>query len=70
MNQLWRLDREWLAAYSEDPHVWESIRRYRDDFELMAEYYRDGRLFARQWRVPTSRKRVARRLLKCDVETA
>ena len=67
MNAIWRLDAESLAAYTEDRDVMAKIRRSYPDFTVMAQYYRDGKLVALQYRIPTKRKRSARRLLGVDV---
>lgn len=67
MNAIWRLDAESLAAYTEDRDVMAKIRRSYPDFTVMAQYYRDGKLVAQQYRIPTKRKRSARRLLGVDV---
>jgi hypothetical protein len=68
MNKLWRISPNHLAAYVEDHEVMRKIRRSYPDFVEMAQYYRDGRLFALQYRVPSARKRSARNLLGVDVD--
>lgn len=67
MNKLWRLDSDSLAAYTEDRDVMRKIRRSYKDFTVMAEYYRNGKLVALQYRVPSGRVRPIRRLLGVNV---
>jgi hypothetical protein len=66
-NALWRLDKERLAAYVEDPEAIRKIRRSYPDFIETAQYYREGKLIARQYTVPSDRKRSARNLLGVNV---
>lgn len=69
-NALWRLDADNLAAYTEDAEVMRKIRRSYPDFTLAATYEKDGVIFGRQYRVPSSRKRSARHLLGVNVQKA
>lgn len=66
-NALWRLDPDYLTAYTEDPGIMARIRRYYPDVDPMARYYRDGKRIAVQYRVPNQRKRSMRRILGVDV---
>ncbi|EST55685.1 hypothetical protein T458_06925 [Brevibacillus panacihumi W25] len=66
-NALWRLDPDYLAAYTEDSGIMARIRRYYPDVEPMARYYRAGKRIAVQYRVPSRRKRSMRRILGVDV---
>lgn len=61
-NAIWRLDSDNLAAYTEDHEVMAKIRRSYPDFIVMATYQQDGKLLAKQYRVPSARKRSARHL--------
>ena len=61
-NAIWRLDSDNLAAYTESEDVWRRIKRSYPDFIVMATYQRDGQLTGIQYRVPSARKRVAKRL--------
>ena len=67
MNKLWRIDSGNLAAYTEDRDIMARIKRYYPDVEIAAVYYREGRVFALQYRVPNRRKRSMRRILGVDV---
>ncbi|WP_260871462.1 hypothetical protein [Paenibacillus sp. Y412MC10] len=44
------------------------IRRSYPDFTPMATYEKDGVIYARQYRVPSKRKRSARHLLGVNVQ--
>ncbi|MGG1600961.1 hypothetical protein [Paenibacillus naphthalenovorans] len=45
------------------------IRRYYPDFQLVATYTGpDGKLFAKQYRIHSNRKRVARRLFGVNLD--
>ncbi|QOS80993.1 hypothetical protein JNUCC31_09035 [Paenibacillus sp. JNUCC31] len=61
-NVIWRLSADYLAAYTEDPEVIAKVRRSYPDFNEMATYERKGQVTGMQYRVPTARKRVAKRL--------
>jgi hypothetical protein len=62
-DEIWRMDSNWLCAYTEDPEVWHKIKRSYPHFTIMAEYRRKGELFALQYRVPSDKKRTIRRML-------
>lgn len=66
-NALWRTDSDNLSAYTEDRDVMRKVRRSYPDFTVTAEYFRAGELVARQYRIPSARKRSARNLLGVDV---
>ena len=67
-NKIWRLDANNLAVYVECPEIIRKIRRSRPDWIEMATYSnKDGIIFARQYRIDSSRKRSARRLLGVNV---
>lgn len=67
-NALWRLDADNLAAYTEDVEVMRKIHCSYPDFTPMATYEKDGVIYARQYRVPSKRKRSARHLLGVNVQ--
>lgn len=67
MNKLWRAgDR--LVAYVDDPAVILKINRSHPYYTETAQYYENGICVARQYNVPDSKKRNARRLLGVNVE--
>lgn len=67
-NAIWRLDSDTLAAYTEDREVMAKIKRSYPGFIESAQYYKSGELIARQYSVPSKRKRSARNLLGVNVE--
>ncbi|WP_018130220.1 hypothetical protein [Effusibacillus pohliae] len=70
MNELWRLNANELAAYTEDHELMRRIRRSYPDFRILAEYYRSGRLFAVVYVIPNEKKRAARRLFANGTKSA
>jgi hypothetical protein len=64
MSEVWKLDNQNYVLYTESKDIMRRIKRYYKDFTFMAEYQRNGKIFARQWLVPVKRKRVAFRLEK------
>jgi len=67
-NAIWRLNDTEHAIYTEDTEIMRKIRRSYPDFIEMAAYQRDGVIFARQYRIPSVRKRSARHLLGVNVQ--
>lgn len=61
-NTIWRLNSAYLAGYTEDADVMRKIKRSYPDFAVMATYEKNGVIFARQYRIPSARKRSARHL--------
>jgi len=61
MNELWKLEPGWLAGYTEDRELIRRIKRSKKRWEIMAEYYRFGKLTAIQYRIPSADRRMAER---------
>ncbi|GIP54749.1 hypothetical protein [Paenibacillus vini] len=61
-NAIWRLNSAYLAGYTEDAEVMRKIRRSYPDFTESATYQKNGVIYARQYRIPSARKRSARHL--------
>lgn len=66
-NEIWKLQKGYIAAYTEDLKVMKSIRRYYHDFRVMADYSKDGRILGLQYRIPMVRRRVAERLFNVKI---
>ncbi|WP_100408435.1 hypothetical protein [Bacillus solitudinis] len=64
MTEAWKLDNEYYVIYTESKDIIRRIKRYYKDFPLMAEYQKGNKVFAKQYRVPIKRKRVAQRLAR------
>ncbi len=67
VNEIWRMDSDWLIAYTEDKDIMRKIHRSYPEFEIMGEYFRDGDRFGVQYRVPSAKKRTIRRMLGVNV---
>lgn len=62
-SSMWKYNADYYFGYTEDADIMRRIRRYYDDFVLVAEYTNEeGKLTGRQYRIPIVRKRAARRL--------
>jgi hypothetical protein len=66
-NEIWRVDSDWLMAYTECPETIPNIKRSYPDFTIAAEYFKHGKLFALQYKIPSNRKRSARHAFGVDV---
>jgi hypothetical protein len=66
-SEMWRIDSDWLMAYTEDRSVWQRAKRYYPDFVIFADYSKGGRLIGLQYKVPSERKRAARHLFGVNV---
>jgi hypothetical protein len=64
MNEVWRLDHNFLAAYTEDEAIMRKIKRSYQMFIVMAKYYQDSKQIGVQYRVPNAKKRAAYRLFR------
>lgn len=62
MSEVWKLNNDYYVLYTENKDVMRRIKRYYKDFELMAEYQKENKITAKQYKVPIKRKRVAMRL--------
>lgn len=67
-NALWKLNDSEHCIYTEDAEVMRKIKRSYPDIIEMAVYQRDGGIFARQYRIPSVKKRSARHLLGVNVQ--
>lgn len=63
MTEVWKMGNVYIL-YTENKDIWRRVSRYYKDFELMADYQKNGKVFARQYKVPIYRKRSAFRLAK------
>lgn len=61
-NEIWRLETGWLAGYTEDKGLQRRIKRYKPDWTVMAEYFRNDKRIAVQYRIPTAQARPAKRM--------
>nr|WP_259549375.1 hypothetical protein [Heyndrickxia oleronia] len=66
-NELWRIDSDWLMAYTEDKQTIRKIKRSYHDFIIVADYFKNGRLVGLQFKIPSRRKRAARYVFGVNV---
>lgn len=66
-NELWKLETGWLAGYTEDKSLIRRIRRYKDEWQVMAEYYEKDKPFALQFKIPIEQRRPAERMFGVTV---
>lgn len=62
MNSIWELDSEHIAAYTENLTIMHHISKY----PVMATYYRAGKMFAIQYKVPSQHEYIVSKLLQGD----
>ncbi|WP_057766099.1 hypothetical protein [Cytobacillus praedii] len=61
-NKLWKYDTGWLCGYTEDRDLIRRIKRYKRDWSIMADYFRNGRLTGVQFKIPIEQRRPAERM--------
>ncbi|MFV8830530.1 hypothetical protein [Alkalihalobacterium sp. APHAB7] len=63
-NEVWTLDKDCLAAYTEDSNIMQKVKRSYPMFTVMATYQKEGRVIAVQYKVPKAKRRAALRLFR------
>lgn len=66
-NELWKLQPGWLAGYTQDRDLMRRIKRYKKDWRIMGEYFKNGRLIGLQYKIPAKQRRSAERMFNCKV---
>lgn len=66
-NEIWKLEKGWLAAYTEDRELIRRIKRYKKDWLIMADYFRNGRLIGLQFKIPIEQRRSAERMFGVQI---
>lgn len=61
-NELWKMEPGWLGGYTEDRDLIRRIKRYKSDWQIMADYFKNGRLIGVQFRIPIEQRRPAERM--------
>lgn len=66
MNEVWALEKGFIAGYTEDAELVKRINRYKlpKGWRLMATYSNG----ARQYKIPAEQKRVAERLFAAKIK--
>lgn len=67
-NRVWKYDKGWLCAYTEDRELIRRVKRYKKDWSIMADYFRGNRLIGVQFKVPTEQRRAAERMFETTAE--
>lgn len=62
-NEIWRMDSNWLLAYTEDPNVVRKIKRSYPQFLIHAEYFKNRKRIAVIYKIPNEKKRTIRRMM-------
>lgn len=68
-NEIWRLSKGFLAAYTEDKALMARVRRYKfkRGWTEMATYSKNDRLIGIQYRVPTEQTRQLKRMWNAEI---
>lgn len=61
-NELWKCNTGWLCGYTEDRDLIRKIKRYKKDWQITADYFRNGRLIGVQFKIPIEQRRSAERM--------
>lgn len=67
VNEIWRIDSDWLMAYTEDRGTMRKIKRSYHDFIIVADYHKNGKFVGLQYKIPSRRKRAARYVFGVNV---
>lgn len=69
-NQLWRLETGYIGGYTEDRDLIRRIKRYKskNDWRIMADYFRGNRLIGVQFKIPIEQRRPAERMFNVKLE--
>lgn len=68
-NEIWRINSDFLMAYTEDREVIKKAKRSYHDFIIVADYFKGNRLIGVQFKIPSHRKRSARHLFGVNVSS-
>jgi hypothetical protein len=62
VNELWKLEKGWLAGYTENKELIRRIKRYKKDWRIMVDYFKQDRLIGVQFKIPIEQRRSAERM--------
>lgn len=68
INELWKLQKGYLAGYTEDRELIRRIKRYKRDWAIMASYYKYDRLIGIQFKIPVEHRRPAERMFQTSLQ--
>jgi hypothetical protein len=63
-NELWKLEPGWLCGYTENRELIRRIKRYKKDWMIIADYFKENRLVGVQFRIPIEQRRPAERMFE------
>jgi len=66
-TELWKLEPGWVAGYTEDRELIRRIKRYKHDWVIMADYFKNGWLVGVQFKIPSEQRRSAERIFGVTV---
>jgi hypothetical protein len=65
-NKIWKLEPGWLCGYTEDRDLIRRIKRYKSDWLIMVDYFKNGCLIGVQFRIPIEQRRPAERMFNVE----
>jgi hypothetical protein len=65
-NSLWKYETGWLCGYTEDRDLIRRVKRYKKDWSIMADYFKNGRLIGVQFLIPIEQRRPAERMFAVE----
>ncbi|MBU5265730.1 hypothetical protein [Virgibacillus proomii] len=68
-NELWKQEPGWLAGYTEDRELIRRIKRYKHDWRITADYFKNGKLIGVHFKIPSEQRRPAERMFECKVKS-
>ncbi|MGM0828060.1 MAG: hypothetical protein ACQEU4_07570 [Bacillota bacterium] len=63
-NSLWKLDTGLLCGYTENRDLIRRVKRYKKDWTIMADYFKNGKLIGVQFKIPMEQRRPAERMFE------
>ncbi|OIK22653.1 hypothetical protein [Bacillus amyloliquefaciens] len=61
-TELWKLDKGWIAGYTEDKDLIRRVKRHKKDWKIIADYIKNGRLIGVHFKIPIEQRRPAERM--------
>ncbi|WP_338452321.1 hypothetical protein R4Z09_10810 [Niallia oryzisoli] len=70
-NKLWKFETGYICGYTEDRDLIRRIKRYKfkNDWLIMADYFRGNRLVGVQFKIPIEQRRPAERMFQVELES-
>ncbi|AMR09491.1 hypothetical protein NSQ93_21885 [Bacillus sp. FSL W8-0445] len=58
-NDLWKFGKGWLCGYTEDKELIRRVKRYKKDWVILADYFKNDRLIGVQFKIPIEQRHAA-----------